>query len=102
LKMNQSTNQQATKILIRADATTQMGTGHIMRCIALAQAWQDQGGNVIFLSHCHSETSCQRILDEGFEFIPIEKPHPEIFDLGHTIEMLEQFKDNKKRQKAYQ
>jgi len=25
-----------------------MGTGHIMRCLALAQAWQDAGGNAVF------------------------------------------------------
>jgi UDP-2,4-diacetamido-2,4,6-trideoxy-beta-L-altropyranose hydrolase len=25
-----------------------MGTGHVMRCLALAQAWQDSGGEVIF------------------------------------------------------
>ena len=42
-------------LIIRADATTRIGTGHIMRCIALAQAWQDQGGDVTFLSHCDSE-----------------------------------------------
>jgi UDP-2,4-diacetamido-2,4,6-trideoxy-beta-L-altropyranose hydrolase len=33
-------------LLIRADADAQMGLGHVMRCLALAQAWQDAGGQV--------------------------------------------------------
>jgi UDP-2,4-diacetamido-2,4,6-trideoxy-beta-L-altropyranose hydrolase len=36
------------RLLIRADANAQMGTGHIMRCLALAQAWQDARGEVTF------------------------------------------------------
>lgn len=34
-------------LLIRADATNRIGTGHAMRSIALAQAWQVAGGAVV-------------------------------------------------------
>jgi UDP-2,4-diacetamido-2,4,6-trideoxy-beta-L-altropyranose hydrolase len=37
------------KLLLRADAGPRQGTGHVMRCLALAQAWQDAGGRVVLL-----------------------------------------------------
>jgi UDP-2,4-diacetamido-2,4,6-trideoxy-beta-L-altropyranose hydrolase len=75
-------------LYIRADADSKIGIGHIMRCIALAQAWQDRGGEVTFISHCESEALRQRIIDEGFGFIPIEKPYPDPSDLKQTLEQL--------------
>ncbi len=36
------------KLLFRTDASVSMGTGHVMRCLALAQAWQDAGGDAVF------------------------------------------------------
>lgn len=39
-------------LLIRADAGGALGTGHVMRMIALAQAWQDRGGRVVLAACC--------------------------------------------------
>ena len=35
-------------LLLRADANLQIGWGHVLRSLALAQAWQDAGGTAVF------------------------------------------------------
>jgi UDP-2,4-diacetamido-2,4,6-trideoxy-beta-L-altropyranose hydrolase len=75
----------ANKLIIRADADSQIGTGHIMRCIALAQGWQDRGGEVTFISHCESDALKERILNEGCRFVFLEKVCPEASDLKTTL-----------------
>ena len=52
-------------LLIRADASTAMGTGHIMRCLALAQVWQDAGGDVTFLMAEATPAIEERLKTEG-------------------------------------
>lgn len=76
------------QLFVRADADSRIGTGHVMRCIALAQAWQDRGGRVTFLSHCESQGLRERILSEGFDFHFLEKAYPDLSDLGQTLSLV--------------
>jgi UDP-2,4-diacetamido-2,4,6-trideoxy-beta-L-altropyranose hydrolase len=56
-------------LLIRADASAQIGTGHVMRCSALGQAWQDTGGRVVFLMATGSLPLEARLQSEGMEVV---------------------------------
>lgn len=63
---------QGETLLIRADATVAMGTGHIMRCLALAQAWQDAGGRCCFVIAEAPSALLERLRLEGMEVEQID------------------------------
>lgn len=52
-------------ILFRTDAGSTIGTGHVMRCLALAQAAKDAGYETVFVSTELPKTLRQRIEREG-------------------------------------
>ena len=79
-------------MIVRADVTAQIGAGHIMRCFALAQSWVKRGGKAVFLSHCESEALQKHITAEGFDFIFLDKPHPDPFDIDFTMSTLSKIK----------
>jgi pseudaminic acid cytidylyltransferase len=56
-------------VLIRVDATNETGSGHVMRCIALAEALSSQGYDVVFVSFYCSSSLREIIEDAGFESV---------------------------------
>ena len=72
------------KLIIRADASAQIGTGHLMRCLALAQAWKDAGGKVVFVTACQSDGLLQRLREEEFELHILPGLHPDPGDWDYT------------------
>ena len=53
-------------LVIRADAGSSIGTGHVMRCLALGQAWQDLGGEITLVSRDLPPMLAERMKREGF------------------------------------
>ncbi|MGQ9874540.1 MAG: UDP-2,4-diacetamido-2,4,6-trideoxy-beta-L-altropyranose hydrolase [Chloroflexus sp.] len=82
------------KILIRADGSTEIGTGHLMRCLALAQAWQDCGGTVIFVSAMLPSLMESRLQQEGFNVIRINAYPGSSDDTYQTIAIARQIHVN--------
>ena len=65
-------------ILFRVDASIQLGSGHVMRCLALAERLRDQYANVKFISRLNKGNLNNFIMERGFDLIKLEKPSNKI------------------------
>lgn len=58
-------------ILFRVDASQHIGTGHVMRCLTLAQALKSDGANCLFVCRAHEGNLLDYIAAQGFEVRPL-------------------------------
>jgi len=71
------------RLVLRADAGGALGTGHIMRSLALAHAWQDAGGKAVFVTNPGMPVVKNRLIGEGLEVSEVSA------DIGSTEDALE-------------
>jgi UDP-2,4-diacetamido-2,4,6-trideoxy-beta-L-altropyranose hydrolase len=57
----------SVKVIIRTDASIEIGTGHVMRCLTLAEALRDRGAECRFICREHAGNLIETIRQEGFE-----------------------------------
>jgi UDP-2,4-diacetamido-2,4,6-trideoxy-beta-L-altropyranose hydrolase len=61
------------KFAFRTDASLQIGTGHVMRCLTLAKALRAGGAECKFICREHEGHLIEKIRHEGFECIALVK-----------------------------
>ncbi|MCG7657650.1 UDP-2,4-diacetamido-2,4,6-trideoxy-beta-L-altropyranose hydrolase [Wielerella bovis] len=64
------------KFIIRADASLQIGSGHIMRCLSLAKVLREQGHSIRFISRKHTGHLGDFVAQQGFECILLPEISP--------------------------
>lgn len=74
-------------LLIRTDAHTSIGAGHVMRCLALAQQWKRSGGDVYFAMAMDAGGLFDRLNDEGIKVFRINDVPNSQDDHAKTITM---------------
>jgi UDP-2,4-diacetamido-2,4,6-trideoxy-beta-L-altropyranose hydrolase len=78
-------------LLVRTDADAETGLGHVMRCLALAQAWQDIGGRVGFaLARC-TEAMANKLTEEQIDIHWIYAEVASAEDAVQTVEIARRY-----------
>src|SRR4051812_27355700 len=62
---------QLMRVLFRADASHQLGGGHVMRCATLADALRKSGAEIFFLCREVPGHYCDWLQDQGFNVLRI-------------------------------
>jgi UDP-2,4-diacetamido-2,4,6-trideoxy-beta-L-altropyranose hydrolase len=83
-----SINQNLSHLLIRADANSEIGSGHVMRMIALSQAYKDRGGQITFVCTSCPKTVADRLQKEQFQLETLQSVEPgSSIDAQETIKL---------------
>jgi UDP-2,4-diacetamido-2,4,6-trideoxy-beta-L-altropyranose hydrolase len=79
------------KIVFRVDASLEIGTGHVMRCLTLADEFKERGSQCYFICRPHKGNLLELIEQRGHraltlpELVPDEKPILSDTDHAHWL-----------------
>ena len=68
-----------------------MGVGHVMRCLALAQAWKLRGGRVVVLTHAQVPALVQRLRDDGVELQPLQATQGSLEEAAEVVNLAAEY-----------
>lgn len=71
-------------VIFRVDASLAIGTGHVMRCLTLAQALKENGVNVEFICRKHKGNLISKIRIKGFRVYELEVLDEVDHELAHS------------------
>ncbi|KHF39877.1 UDP-2,4-diacetamido-2,4,6-trideoxy-beta-L-altropyranose hydrolase [Halalkalibacter okhensis] len=72
-------------ICIRVDASSEIGTGHVMRCLTLAEELKMHGAQVSFISRDLQGNLIDYVAARSFMIYPLEPPISNHFQVDNTI-----------------
>ncbi len=64
-------------VVFRTDASTQISTGHVMRCLTLAEELHNHGTSITFICREHEGNLCNYIEEKGFSVFRLPAVGPE-------------------------
>ena len=70
------------RVVIRVDASVLMGTGHVMRCLTLADALRARGSAVTFVCRQHEGHLCDHVDAHGFAIRRLPAAEPTASGVG--------------------
>ena len=59
------------KVVFRTDASLDIGSGHVMRCLTLAEALRERGAHCCFICRSHPGNLIKQIWQRGFDVVEL-------------------------------
>lgn len=72
-------------VVIRTDASVQIGSGHVMRCLTLADALRKRGVEVIFICREHVGNLCGFVEEKGYRVNRLSPQKEQCSGLGWNL-----------------
>lgn len=81
-----TTVAQSLRVAFRTDASIEIGTGHVMRCLTLADALRENGADCIFLCRAQEGHLLDFITAQGFRALTLRGHTSGIQSAANTVE----------------